>query len=141
MPPRIRSRAVRARGWPEGATGPGAVATAPRSRSSRVARQDARTPRVRDEPLAHGLAPGKYSITGHYAPKEGFDLRVGDHRGDEALESLRQFFLGADTSIEAFWGHHFVGINYPEAMRLRDAGYRLWCGELDSPPWELIVAP
>jgi hypothetical protein len=95
----------------------------------------------RDKPLAHGLAPGKYSLTGHCQQPEEFELRVGDHRGEEALASLRQFFLGADTSIEAFQGHHFMGINYPEALLLRDAGYRLWSGALDTPPWEFTVEP
>lgn len=109
--------------------------------SSRVTRQEAATPRSRDEPRAHGLAPGKYSLTGHYEPPDGFELRVGDHRGKEALESLRQFSLGTDTSVEAFQGHHFRGINYPEALLLRDAGYHLWSGELDTPPWEFIVEP
>jgi hypothetical protein len=101
-----------------------------------------RNPRTagRDEPLAAGLPPGKYSLTGHSQQPE-VELRVGDHRGEEALESLRQFFLGADTSIEAFQGHRFVGINYTEALLLRDAGYRVWSGALDSPPWEFIVEP
>jgi hypothetical protein len=95
--------------------------------------KDPGTASARDEPLAHGLAPGKYSLAGHYAS--------GDHEVEEALEPLRQFFLGADTSAEAFLSRRFIGLRYSDAVVLRDARYRLWTGAVDSPPWEFAVEP
>jgi hypothetical protein len=107
----------------------------------RVEPQGASTPKERVDPFAHGQGPGRYALTGHFDPQHVMPIQVGDPVGADALKSLREFFLGNDTSLEAFWAARFMGISYVDALLLRDADYRLWSGALDTPPWELIVEP
>jgi hypothetical protein len=45
------------------------------------------------------------------------------------------------ASVEAFWAARFIGLSYRGAELVRDAGFRLGSGALDTPPCELVLGP
>jgi hypothetical protein len=87
------------------------------------------------------LAPGTYSIAGHYDTKDLVEPGAGGDPGALELDRLRRFFASADHSLDAFWAARFVGISYTKAELLRDSGYRRWAGALDAPASEFIIEP
>jgi hypothetical protein len=96
-------------------------------------------PRIRRALLA--MAPGRYVLTGRYEPDDLAQLRLDRREGADALRELEHFFKKADASVEAFWAARFMGLSYRGAELVRDAGFRLWSGALDTPPCELVLGP
>lgn len=92
-------------------------------------------PNPRETPMVR-LEPGTYTVSVHLDGRSD----VLDGRTPENLERLRRFFAGPDTSLATFARARIMGFSYRDAELLRDSGYRLWSGEIDTPPVRFVVA-
>jgi hypothetical protein len=92
-------------------------------------------PNPRETPLLR-LEPGTYTVSAHYDGHSG--SMVAQMR--ENLEQLRRFFVGPDTSLDAFERARIMGFSYAAAALLRDSGFRLWSGDIDTPAVRFVVA-
>ncbi len=95
----------------------------------------------RDTSPTLALVPGTYSIVGRYDPRELAQRGAGVDTDALELERLQSFFVGVFHGVDAFVAAHFVGISYRDAELIRDSGYRVWSGTLETPAAEFIIEP